>query len=214
AVFFMGTFLEAQEDVEKLVFGIVRGDMELNETKLRNVTKAKALRPATEEEILAVGSVAGFASPIGIQRENVVLVVDDAIVDSPNLVAGANEAEYHYLNTNYGRDYSADIVADIVAAREGDTTLDGKGILKGVRGVEVGNIFKLGTRYTEMLGANFTDENGERKPVIMGSYGIGVGRLFACIAEEYRDDYGLKLPITVAPYQVHLVALYGGEVGT
>ncbi|GAB5490878.1 MAG: proline--tRNA ligase [Phototrophicaceae bacterium] len=211
AVFFTGTFLENQEDVQKLVFGIVRGDMELNETKLRNVAKAKELRPATEDEIKAVGAVAGFASPIGIERKNVVLIVDDAIPNSPNLVAGANEADYHYLNTNYGRDYTADIVADIATALEGYTTADGQGILKEVRGVEVGNIFKLGTRYTEAMGATFLDENGERKPVVMGSYGIGVGRLLACVAEEYRDDYGLKLPISVAPYEVHLVMLPGGD---
>lgn len=211
AVFFTGTFLENQEDVQKLVFGIVRGDMELNETKLRNVAKAKELRPATEDEIKAVGAVAGFASPIGIERKNVMLIVDDAVTESPNLVAGANETDYHYLNTNYGRDYTADVVADIVTALAGHPTTDGKGTLKEVRGVEVGNIFKLGTRYTEIMGATFLDENGERKPVIMGSYGIGVGRLLACVAEEYRDDYGLKLPISVAPYEVHLVMLPGGD---
>lgn len=211
AVFFTGTFLENQEDVQRLVFGIVRGDMELNETKLRNVAKAKDLRPATEDEIKAVGAVAGFASPIGIDRKNVMLIVDDAVKESPNLVAGANETDYHYLNTNYGRDYTADVVADIATALDGHSTADGKGTLKEVRGVEVGNIFKLGTRYTEIMGATFLDENGERKPVIMGSYGIGVGRLLACVAEEYRDDYGLKLPISVAPYEVHLVMLPGGE---
>ncbi|MEM9954391.1 MAG: proline--tRNA ligase [Chloroflexota bacterium] len=211
AVFFTGTFLEGQDEVEKLVFGIVRGDMELNETKLRNVAKAKDLRLATEEEIKAVGCVPGFASPIGIKRDKVVLIVDDAIPNSPNLVAGANETDYHYKNTNYQRDYEADIVADIATALEGHTTVDGNGTLKEVRGVEVGNIFKLGTRYTEAMGATFLDENGERKPVIMGSYGIGVGRLLACVAEEYRDDYGLILPISVAPYQVHLVMLPGEE---
>lgn len=211
AVFFTGTFLENQEDVQKLVFGIVRGDMELNETKLRNVAKAKELRPATEDEIKAVGAVAGFASPIGIERKNVMLIVDDSVTESPNLVAGANETDYHYLNTNYGRDYTADVVADIVTALDGYPTADGKGTLKEVRGVEVGNIFKLGTRYTEMMGATFLDEHGERKPVIMGSYGIGVGRLLACVAEAYRDEYGLKLPISVAPYAVHLVMLPGGD---
>ncbi len=214
AVFFTGTFLEEQSEVQKLVFGIVRGDMELNETKLRNVSKAKELRPATEDEIKAVGAVAGFASPIGIKRDNVVLIVDDAVVESPNLVAGANEVDYHYRNTNYGRDYEADIVADIVTALEGHPTADGTGTLKEVRGVEVGNIFKLGTRYTAAMGATFLDETGERKPVIMGSYGIGVGRLLACVAEQYRDDNGLMLPISVAPYQVHLVVLSGGDSET
>ncbi|MEL6525585.1 MAG: proline--tRNA ligase, partial [Chloroflexota bacterium] len=211
AVFFTGTFLEGQEEVEKLVFGVVRGDMELNETKLCNTTKAKALRPATEDEIKAAGAVAGFASPIGIERKNVIVVVDDIVPESPNLVAGANEVDYHFINTNYGRDYEADIVADIATAQAGQTTADGAGTLKEVRGVEVGNIFKLGTRYTDSMDASFLDENGKRQSVIMGSYGIGVGRLLACIAEEYRDGYGLKLPISVAPYEVHLVMLTGDE---
>ena len=211
AVFFMGTFLEGEEDTQKFVFGVVRGDMELNETKLRNVSQAKALRPATEEEIRAVGAEPGFGSPIGVDRNQMMLIIDDAVANSPNLVAGANEVDYHFKNVNYGRDFEADIVADIVAARAGDTTTDGEGTLKEVRGVEVGNIFKLGTFYSDGLGATFLDENGKRQSVIMGSYGIGVGRLLACAAEEFRDDYGLKLPISIAPYHVHLVMLKGDE---
>lgn len=211
AVFMTATLVEEQEERQKLVFAVVRGDMELNETKLGNAVKAKELRPATDEEIAAVGAVPGFASPIGIQRDNVILVVDDAVPGSPNLVAGANESDYHLRNVNYGRDYEADIVADIVSAREGDRTVDGSGVLKAVRGVEVGNIFKLGTRYSQDMNATFLDEDGNRKPVIMGSYGIGVGRLLACIAEEFHDDNGLMLPISVAPYHVQLVLLPGDE---
>ncbi|MDQ7028107.1 MAG: proline--tRNA ligase [Anaerolineae bacterium] len=211
AVFIAATILEAGEEITKLVFAIVRGDMDLNEIKLANALKAKAMRAATEAEIEAVGAVPGFASPIGIKDDSVIVVVDDAIPDSPNLVAGANEVDYHYKNVNLGRDYEAHIITDIVSARDGDTTADGKGTLKEVRGVEVGNIFKLGTDFTEPLGATFLDENGERHPVIMGSYGIGVGRLLACVAEEHHDDNGLKLPMSIAPYQVHLVMLPGGE---
>jgi prolyl-tRNA synthetase len=209
AVFITATFLEAGKEVEKLVFAIVRGDMDLNEIKLVNAIKAKAMRPATEDEIRAVGAVPGFASPVGIDRTKILIVVDDLIPQSPNLVAGANEIDYHYKNVNYGRDYEAHIVADIVSAREGDPTINGNGILQEVRGVEVGNIFKLGTDFTIPLGATYLDENGERKPVIMGSYGIGVGRLLACVAEEFHDEHGLMLPMTVAPYQVHLVMLPG-----
>jgi prolyl-tRNA synthetase len=137
--------------------------------------------------------------------------VDDSVPGSHNLVAGANDAGYHMKNMVYGRDYEADIVTDIAAARAGDKTPDGEGTLEEKRGVEVGNIFKLGTRYSDSLGATFLDENGKRKPIIMGSYGIGVGRLLACVAEEYNDDYGLMLPITIAPYDVHLVLLHGDE---
>ncbi len=210
AVFMVATITEGQEDVEKFVFAVVRGDMDLNETKLTNAVKAKELRPAHEEEIKAIGAEPGYGSPLGIQRENVILVVDDLVTRSPNLVAGANEEGYHFLNVNYGRDYEADIVADIVSAADGYACPNCGAPLRTVRGVEVGNIFKLGTRYSAAMGALFQDQDGERKPVIMGSYGIGVGRLMASVVEEYHDDYGIIWPITIAPYQVHIVALKGG----
>ena len=209
AVFTMATITEGQEDVEKFVFAVVRGDMDVNETKLANTVKAKALRPAKDEEIRAAGAVPGYASPIGIG--SAVVVVDDLVAGSPNLVAGANEEGYHLLNVNYGRDYRAAVVADIAAAEEGHTCPECGTCLRASRGVEVGNIFKLGTRYSDALGCTFADQDGQEKPVIMGSYGIGVGRLLACVAEEHHDEHGLIWPITVAPYQVHLVALQGGE---
>lgn len=211
-VFMMATVLEGEEEVEKLVFAIVRGDMDLNETKLANVIKAKALRPAEEAEIEAVGAVPGYASPVGL--DGVLVVVDDLIPDTPNLVAGANQDGYHFINVNYGRDYEADLVADIVAAREGDACPVCDQALREVRGIEVGNIFKLGTWYSEAVGATFQDEDGEERPVVMGSYGIGSGRLLASIVEEYHDEYGMILPISVAPYQVYIVAISGrGEKG-
>jgi len=209
AVFRMATMVEDGEEVERVVFAVVRGDMEVNETRLAHAVGARALRPATDEEIRAVGAVPGYASPIGVQRA--LVVVDDLIPLSPNLVAGANDEGYHLLNVNYGRDYQAAVVADIVAAEEGYACPTCGAALRAWRGVEVGNIFQLGTRYSEALGCTFTDRDGQEKPVIMGSYGIGVGRLLACVAEEHHDDYGLVWPITVAPYQVHIVALYGNE---
>jgi len=212
AVFMTATLVEADAEVQKLIFAVLRGDMDLNEIKLANAVGAKALRPATEDEILAVGAVPGYASPLNIRRENVIVVVDDAVPGSPNLVAGANEAGYHYRNVNYGRDYEADIVTDLATARAGDKTPDGAGTLREVRGVEVGNIFKLGTRYSTAMGATFLDANGKAQPVVMGSYGIGVGRLLACIMEAYHDENGLMLPISVAPYAVHLVMLPGAGV--
>jgi prolyl-tRNA synthetase len=208
AVFRMATIAEGQEDVEAFVFAVVRGDMEVNETKLANAVKAKSLRPALDEEIRAVGAVPGYASPMAIK--GVIVVVDDLIPDSPNLVAGANEESYHMLNVNYGRDYRADIVADIVVAEEGSACPECAAAMRASKGVEIGNIFKLGTRYSESLSCTFSDKDGQEKPVVMGSYGIGVGRLLACVAEEYNDEYGLIWPITVAPYHVYLVALQGG----
>jgi len=209
AVFRMATMAEGKEEVERFVFAVVRGDMEVDETRLAHAVGARELRPATDEEIRAVGAVPGYASPIGVQKA--LVVVDDLIPLSPNLVAGANDEGYHLLNVNYGRDYQAAVMADIVAAEEGYACPTCGAALRAWRGVEVGNIFQLGTRYSEALGCTFTDRDGEEKPVLMGSYSIGVGRLLACVAEEHHDDYGLVWPITVAPYQVHIVALHGNE---
>jgi len=211
AVFLIATIPEGEDTREQFVFAVLRGDMELNENKLVNAIKAQALRPATEDEIIAVGAVPGYASPLGL--ENVLVVVDDIIPDSPNLVAGANQEGYHLRNVNYGRDYQADIVVDIAAAQDGDACPKCGTKIKAQRGIEVGNIFKLGTRYSEAMGAEFLDADGESKPVVMGSYGIGSGRTLACVAEEYHDENGLVLPVSVAPYQVHLVVLTGkGDV--
>jgi prolyl-tRNA synthetase len=211
AVFLIATLTEGGQDVTRLVFAVVRGDMEVNETKLANAVKAKELRPAREDEIRAVGAAPGYASPIGIQ--GAMVVIDDAVATSPNLVAGANEEGYHLLNTNHPRDYRADSVTDIAAAEEGSACPQCGQPLRASRGVEVGNIFKLGTRYSDALGATFLDQDGQAKPVIMGSYGIGVGRLLACVAEHHHDDHGLRWPITIAPYEVHLVVLPGGPAG-
>jgi prolyl-tRNA synthetase len=205
AVFMVATI----EGVERFVFAVVRGDMELNETKLETAVGASELRPALPEEIRAIGAEPGYGSPLGI--EGALVVADDAIVDSPNLVAGANEEGFHFMNVNHGRDFEADLVADLASAEDGSPCPDCGGALRAERGVEVGNIFKLGTRYSEALGASFLDSDGERKPVVMGSYGIGVGRLLACIAEEHRDKDGLIWPVSVAPYHVHLVAAEEGE---
>lgn len=211
AVFLMATLTTEAGPVEKFVFAVIRGDMDVNETKLVNALKAKEVRPAREEEIRAIGAAPGYASPIGLDPQRMIVVVDDAIPASPNLVAGANEAGYHLLNTNYPRDYTAHHIADIAAAEGGQACAQCGAPLRAERGVEVGNIFKLGTRYTEALGCNFLDKDGQSKPVIMGSYGIGVGRLMACVAEHANDADGLIWPISLAPYEVHLVSLPGGE---
>ena len=200
AVFMVATVGEE----ERFVFALVRGDMELNETKLANAVGAGELRPAHTEEIRAVGAEPGYASPVGLR--DALVVADDADALSPNLVAGANEEGFHLLNVNHGRDFEADVVADVAAAERGSACPECGSPMRAERGVEVGNIFKLGTRYAEAFGAYFLDRDGGRKPVVMGSYGIGVGRLLSCIAEEHRDEDGLVWPVSVAPYHVHLVA--------
>jgi len=208
-VFMMAGRHGEAEGLEEFVCAVVRGDMEVNETKLANALGAHWLRPATDEEIRATGAVAGYGSPIGMRGAKV--VADDAIPASPNLVGGANEEGYHLLNTNIGRDYQTAVIADIAAAGEGDACARCGQPLDVSRGVEVGNIFKLGTRYSAAVGALYLAADGAQKPIVMGSYGIGVGRLLACIAEEHHDEKGLVWPITVAPYAVHLVSL--GQAG-
>ena len=197
AVFFMaGVDDQDGNQHDQFVFAVVRGDMDVNETKIANLLKARDLRPAAADEIQASGATAGYASPVGLR--DVLVIVDELIPRSPNLVAGANEEGYHFRNVNYGRDYSAAMIADITAAREGDACPKCGSPMRLARGVEVGNIFKLGTRYTDALNCTFLDADGNSKPVIMGSYGIGVGRLLACVAEEHHDEHGLIWPVSIA----------------
>jgi prolyl-tRNA synthetase len=209
AVFMIAGHEEDGQTREEFIFAVIRGDMEVNETKLGNAVKADWLRPATDEEIRAVGAAPGYASPIGLQDARTRVVVDDTVPVSPNLVAGANEEGYHLLNTNTPRDYAASIVADIAAAGDGDACVQCGQALHTARGVEIGNIFKLGTRYSDAIGATYLAADGTQKPIVMGSYGIGSGRLLACAAEEHHDDKGLVWPISIAPYHVHLVSLAG-----
>ena len=190
----------------RLLTAIVRGDFEVNETKLSNAVKAiGGLRPAHAEEIAAAGMVPGYASPIGATGTTV--VVDDLVARSPNLVAGANRHGYHLLNVNVGRDFTPDLVTDITNARAGDPCPKCGAPLVLRQGIEVGNIFKLGTDFTEKLGATYLAEDGSRRLIVMGSYGIGLGRAMACIVEAHHDDKGIVWPDSVAPYPAHLVAI-------
>ncbi len=206
AVFMAGSI---QGD-ERFIFAVVRGDQELNETKLANAAGAVEMRPATEEEIRAIGAEPGYGSPIGI-AEDALVIVDDLVAASGNLVSGANRVDYHCLNVNAGRDFEADVVTDLVAVDAGMPCASCGAALRSERGVEVGNIFKLGTRYSEKLGATVLGEDGKARPLVMGSYGIGVGRLLACVIEAHHDEQGVMWPISVAPFHVHIVVLSGNR---
>jgi len=196
---------------DELVFVVIRGDLEVNETKLRNHLKESELRLATDREIEDIGSVPGYASPLGVAAEKVQLVFDRSARHSSNLIVGANEVDYHYRNFNFERDLaelaeSVEIV-DIATARAGDPCpLTGEP-LEITRGIEVGNIFQLGTKYSAAMGATFLDPNGKRAPLIMGCYGIGIGRAMAAVIEQSHDQYGPIWPMSIAPYQVHICAL-------
>jgi prolyl-tRNA synthetase len=188
------------------VFVAIRGDLEVNETKLRNALGGAELRLMSDAEVEAAGLVAGSASPIGLQ--NVRIVADDSVRASHNLVAGANKPDTHLRNVNYERDWQADIVTDIAAARKGDACPRcDTGGLDARRSIEVGHVFKLGTVYSEPLGATFLDQEGVQREAVMGCYGIGLDRLLAAVIEGNHDERGIVWPPAVAPYDVHLVAL-------
>jgi prolyl-tRNA synthetase len=190
----------------RFVFVVIRGDLPVNEIKLSNALKAKELRLATDSEVREQGVVPGFASPVGLR--GIKIVADDSVTTSANMVAGGNKPDTHVRNVNYPRDFSADLVADIALASAGDPCPKCGAALGTVRGIEVGHIFKLGTVYSEKLGAYFTDEGGNSRIITMGCYGIGVGRLLGAAVEQSHDDKGIIWPVAIAPYQVHLCALF------
>jgi prolyl-tRNA synthetase len=194
----------------RLVTAVVRGDYEVNETKLANAVRAVGgIRPATVDEIKAAGMEPGYGSPIG--AKGTVVVIDDLVERSPNLVAGANREGFHYRNVNPGRDYTADVVGDITNAQEGDACpVCGEPVVLR-NGIEVGNIFKLGTKFSDAAGASYLGEDGIAHPIVMGSYGIGVGRSTACIVEAHHDEKGIVWPAEVAPYAAHLVSIGGNK---
>jgi len=202
-VFFTGRFADGKS---RLVLAVVPGDLEANPIQVQNLAKALELRAAHPEEIAAAGAVAGYGSPIGIDP-GAVVVADEGIANGGAFVMGANVDGHHVRDGVAGRDWTPTATGTIVLAPEGAPCEKCGSPLQLVRGVEVGNIFQLGTRYSEAANANYLDETGRTQPIVMGSYGIGVGRLLACVAEEHRDDRGLCLPVSVAPYHVALLSL-------
>ena len=204
--------VEAKQCVKSLLFHIdqkpvlvlVRGDHEVNTVKLKNLFDAATVDLATPEETeVALNCVVGFVGPIGV--DTIEIIADNAVASIVNGVCGANENNFHFINVNPDRDFKVAQYADLRFIQEGDASPDGKGTIQFAKGIEVGHIFKLGTRYSEAMGALFLDENGRNQPIIMGCYGIGVSRLVAAAAEQYNDDKGLVWPKQLAPFHVHVV---------
>jgi prolyl-tRNA synthetase len=189
----------------EVVLVSIRGDLEVNETKLRNALGGVAVRLASPDEVKATGLVAGSASASGLS--GIRSIADDSVTLGVNLVAGANRDDYHLRNVNYPRDFHADILTDIAMARHGDPCSRCDGTLRAKRGIEVGHIFKLGTGYAEKMNATYLDADGNPHPVVMGCYGIGVGRLLAAAIEANHDEMGMTLPAAIAPFQVYLASL-------
>ncbi len=183
----------------------IRGDLDVNEIKLRNALGGAEPKVATPDQVAEAGLVPGSASAVGQSIRRV--IADDSLLLGNNFIAGANEVGFHLRNVNFPRDFEADLVADIAAARDGDRCPNCDGTLRAQRGIEVGHIFKLGTVYSVKMGALFTDEGGAQKPALMGCYGIGVGRLLGAAVEANHDDKGMTLPAAIAPFEVYLAGL-------
>jgi len=193
----------------ELVFVVIRGDLEVNEVKLKNTLHCFELRMATEDEVIEAGIVPGSASPVGIKDMRI--VADDSISSGTNFVAGGNKPDTHLKNVNYPRDFKADIIDDIALAHAGEACPKCGSKLSSTHGIEVGHIFKLGTFLSERLGALYIDAAGSSHPIIMGCYGIGLGRLLAAAIEQNHDDKGIIWPLPVAPYHIYLCPLYREE---
>lgn len=208
-------FLEVEENkvVKTLIYNIdekdfvavvIRGDIELNQTKLANVLNAVDVRLATSEELQKIGVVEGFVGPINL---NIKMIADESVRDLHNFVVGANEKDYHYKNVNIDRDFSVDGFFDLATAKEGDPCPICQSPLKQTTGLEVGHIFLLGTKYSKAMSANFVDRDGKEKPIVMGCYGIGVSRLISAIVEQNHDEKGIVWPENIAPFKLHILVL-------
>ena len=193
----------------ELIFAMIRGDFEVNESKLANLAMVPELKFADDAAILAAGAVPGYASPIGIDGKKVKIVLDRSVVESSNLVVGANAPDAHYKNFNADRDLAnvEFITGDIATVRAGDPCPLSGEPLEMLRGIEVGNIFQLGTKYSESMNCTYLDRDGKSHPMVMGCYGIGVGRAMASVIEYSNDQYGPIWPMSIAPYQVEVCAL-------
>lgn len=190
---------------EKPVVVLMHGNDEVNEVKLKNYLSCDFLRPAEEDEARKyLGAGFGSLGPVGVSEE-IEILADLDVENMANASVGANEDGFHYLNANLGRDFSVTHFADLRTVQEGEISPDGKGRLKFTRGIEIGHIFKLGTRYSKDLDAVVLDENGRQLPVIMGCYGIGVSRLLSAIVEQHSDENGIVWPRSIAPFDVHVI---------
>ena len=193
-----------QDENDDIVFAFVRGDHEVNEVKLQNAIGSVSLRMAADEAITAAGGVAGFMSPIGLKK-GAKIVVDTTVMNMKNAIAGANEVDVHYTGVNPVRDFKDAIVTDIRLIQSGDPCPHCKAPVEVTRGIEAGQVFKLGTKYSEALGATYLDENGKEKLIVMGCYGIGVGRTMAAAIEQHNDEHGIIWPRAIAPFEVVVV---------
>jgi prolyl-tRNA synthetase len=189
------------------VLVLSRGDHEINDIKVKNLLNASVVELATAEETKEfIGCEIGSIGPCSLDKE-VRVVADHAVKYLRNSVTGANEGGYHFINVNPERDFEVSQYADLRFIQEGDPSPDGNGKIVFAKGIEVGHVFKLGTRYSDALGSSFLDENGRSQSIIMGCYGIGVSRTLAAVAEQFNDGNGLVWPTKLSPYDLHLIPI-------
>lgn len=188
-----------------LILCFVRGDHEVNEIKVINTVGVNEVEMAEESLLAAAGTVGGYMGPVGIDPEKTIVVVDSTVMKMHNICCGANKEGYHLLNVNPGRDFTPTYVADIRLIQEGDPCPHCGGKVSKARGIEVGQVFKLFTKYSEAMHATFLDENGKEKPMVMGCYGVGVSRTMAAAIEQNNDKDGMIWPVAIAPYEVLVV---------
>lgn len=188
-----------------LILCFVRGDHEVNETKVVNTVGVSEVEMADEEMLAAAGTVGGYMGPVGIDTSKTIVVVDNTVMKMHNLCCGANKEGYHLLNVNPGRDFTPSFVADIRLIQEGDPCPHCGGKVSKARGIEVGQVFKLYTKYSAALKATYLDENGKEQPMVMGCYGVGVSRTMAAAIEQNNDKDGMIWPVAIAPYEVLVV---------
>lgn len=193
-------------DGRALIMACIRGDLDVSDVKLQNLLGQPGLRTLSPEEAAEMGLAVGYASPVGLKLKVPVRVVaDDSVPGARNLVTGANRPDYHISGVNYGRDFTAERVGDIASAAGGHPCAHCGSPLHAVRGIEAGNTFKLGTKYSEAMGALYQGEDGVARPMVMGCYGIGITRMLACVLEQNHDEHGIIWPQEVAPYPYHLL---------
>lgn len=188
-----------------LILCFVRGDHEVNEIKVVNTVGVNEVEMADPESLAKAVTVGGYMGPVGLDPEKVILVIDQSVMELSNVCCGANEEGYHFINANPSRDFKPTYVADIRLMAEGDPCPHCGTAVKKARGIEVGQVFKLFTKYSKAMNANFLDENGKEKPMVMGCYGIGVGRTMAAAVEQNNDKDGMIWPVSIAPYHVLVV---------
>ncbi|TDM47846.1 proline--tRNA ligase [Macrococcoides goetzii] len=189
---------------DQFIMFLIRGNHELNDVKVKSYFGTETVEMATDEEIQAIlGATPGSLGPVGVEK--IEIYADNSVQDLNNLAVGANETDYHYVNANLGRDFNVKAFDDFRFILEGEMAADGSGPIKFAEGIEVGQVFKLGTKYSESMNATFLNDQGRAEPMIMGCYGIGVSRTLSAVIEQHHDDKGIIWPTSITPFEIHII---------